>query len=107
MQKQIFMLFDKFWEKFKVANKEAAAISLLLTSESQDLVTYMDLWIRVTGVTQHSNFISSGGQKQCTCDILMKGQFCNAITTVTLMDFLVDLHMMFNASSMTEYSPRI
>ncbi len=44
-----------------------------------------------TGATQHSTFSSNGGRNQCTCDVLVKEQIGEATTTLTLMDFHVDL----------------
>ncbi len=71
--------------------KEVVATSLLLTCSNQDLLRSKDVWIGDTRATQHSTFSSSGGRNQRTCDVLMKGQISKATTTVTLMDFLVEL----------------
>ncbi len=79
------------FETMEKLPKEIAAISLLLTSGSQDLLKCKDAWIGDTTATQHSTFSASGGRNQCTCNVMMKGQVGSATKTVTLMDFLVKL----------------
>ncbi len=69
--KSEFLCSTITFETMEKSTNEIVATSLLLTSDSQDLLKCKDVWIGDTGATQHSTFSASGGRNQRTCNVMI------------------------------------
>ncbi len=70
---------------------DITATSLPLTSGSQEMFKSNDVWIGGTRAGQHSFFSSSSGTNLHACNVCVKGQIRHEISTLILIDFLVNL----------------